>query len=81
MLNVGDQVQVEIEEIDERGKLSLGAVLSEEQEAELAENEAKQESRRSDDGDRPRRSRNRTRRHRNNRRDDRRDEQADNDGE
>lgn len=81
VLNVGDQVQVEIEEIDERGKLSLGAVLSEEQEAELAENEAKQESRRSEDGDRPRRSRNRTRRHRNNRRDDRRDEQADNDGE
>ena len=81
VLNVGDQVQVEIEEIDERGKLSLGAVLSEEQEAELAENEAKQESRRSEDGDRPRRSRNRSRRHRNNRRDDRRDEQADDDGE
>uniref|UniRef100_UPI0035D1023D polyribonucleotide nucleotidyltransferase n=1 Tax=Varibaculum cambriense TaxID=184870 RepID=UPI0035D1023D len=72
VLNVGDQVQVEIEEIDERGKLSLGAVLSEEQEAELAENEAKQESRRSEDEERPRRSRNRSRRHRNNRRYDRR---------
>lgn len=85
VLNVGDQVQVEIEEIDERGKLSLVAVLSEEQEAELAENEAKQESRRSEDADRPRRSRNRTRRHRNNRRDDhrddRRDEEAADDGE
>lgn len=81
VLNVGDQVQVEIEEIDERGKLSLGAVLSEEQEAELAENEAKQESRRSEDEERPRRSRNRSRRHRNNRRDDRREEQTDSDGE
>lgn len=81
VLNVGDQVQVEIEEIDERGKLSLVAVLSEEQEAELAENEAKQESRRSEDEDRPRRSRNRSRRHRNNRRDNRRDEQADGDDE
>ena len=70
-------MQVEIEEIDERGKLSLVAVLSEEQEAELAENEAKQESRRSEDADRPRRSRNRTRRHRNNRR----DEEAADDGE
>lgn len=81
VLNVGDQVQVEIEEIDERGKLSLGAVLSEEQEAELAENEAKQESRRSEDEERPRRSRNRSRRHRNNRREDRREEQTDSDSE
>ena len=85
VLGVGDQVQVEIEEIDERGKLSLVAVLSEEQEAALAENEAKQESRRSEDEERPRRSRNRSRRHRNNRRDDRRDdrreEQADGDDE
>lgn len=85
VLGVGDQVQVEIEEIDERGKLSLVAVLSEEQEAALAENEAKQESRRSEDEDRPRRSRNRSRRHRNNRhddrREDRRDEQSDGDDE
>ena len=85
VLGVGDQVQVEIEEIDERGKLSLVAVLSEEQEAALAENEAKQESRRSEDEERPRRSRNRSRRHRNNRRDDRREdrreEQSDGDDE
>ena len=36
ILGVGQKVQVELKEIDPRGKLSLAAVLSEEQEAELA---------------------------------------------
>ena len=36
ILGVGQKVQVELKEIDPRGKLSLAAVLTEEQEAELA---------------------------------------------
>lgn len=39
VLAVGQQVEVEIEEIGDRGKLSLKAVLTPEQEAALAENE------------------------------------------
>ncbi|WP_068397854.1 polyribonucleotide nucleotidyltransferase [Kribbia dieselivorans] len=37
VLGVGQKVQVELKEIDPRGKLSLGAVLTEEQEAALQE--------------------------------------------
>ena len=40
VLNVGDKVQVELAEIDQRGKLSLHAVLSDEQLAAEAENKA-----------------------------------------
>ena len=40
VLNVGDKVQVELAEIDQRGKLSLHAVLSDEQLAAEAENTA-----------------------------------------
>ncbi|MBF0696155.1 polyribonucleotide nucleotidyltransferase [Actinomyces bowdenii] len=40
VLGVGDKVQVELAEIDQRGKLSLHAVLSEEQLAAEAEGEA-----------------------------------------
>ena len=40
VLNVGDKVQVELAEIDQRGKLSLHAVLTDEQLAAEAEGEA-----------------------------------------
>ena len=40
VLGVGDKVQVELAEIDQRGKLSLHAVLSDEQLAAEAENKA-----------------------------------------
>ena len=71
VLNVGDKVQVELAEIDQRGKLSLHAVLTDEQLAAEAEGEAarkasresgprrERESRESRDGDgeQPRRER------------------------
>ena len=69
VLNVGDKVQVELAEIDQRGKLSLHAVLTDEQLAAEAEGEAarkasrengsRRESRESRDGDgeQPRRER------------------------
>ena len=49
VLNVGDKVEVELAEIDQRGKLSLHAVLTDEQLAAEAEQSAKEEE------DRPRR--------------------------
>lgn len=70
VLNVGDKVEVELAEIDQRGKLSLSAVLTEEQlEAEKAaeeENKAKRAERsergeRSGRGERRSRERRRTR--------------------
>ena len=71
VLNVGDKVQVELAEIDQRGKLSLHAVLTDEQLAAEAEGEVarkasrengprrERESRESRDGDgeQPRRER------------------------
>ncbi|VEI12641.1 polyribonucleotide nucleotidyltransferase [Trueperella bialowiezensis] len=45
VLNVGDKVEVELAEIDERGKLSLHAVLTEEQLAAEAENKAEEDER------------------------------------
>lgn len=42
VLEVGQQVEVEINEIGDRGKLSLAAVLSPEQEAALAESEGEE---------------------------------------
>lgn len=62
VLNVGDKVEVELAEIDARGKLSLHAVLTEEQlEAEKAA-EAERKSSGEDKGDkRERRPRRRTR--------------------
>ncbi|MBM7825634.1 polyribonucleotide nucleotidyltransferase [Arcanobacterium pluranimalium] len=61
VLNVGDKVEVELAEIDPRGKLSLHAVLTEEQlEAEKAAEEENKERRgnreRSDRGERGERS-------------------------
>ena len=41
VLSVGDKVEVELAEIDQRGKLSLHAVLNEEQLAAEAENGAR----------------------------------------
>ncbi|MBD3689070.1 polyribonucleotide nucleotidyltransferase [Nanchangia anserum] len=62
VLNVGDQVQVEIAEIDQRGKLSLHAVVEgEENEAEAAD-DAEEPRRTEEDTERPRRGRNRRRR-------------------
>lgn len=63
VLNVGDQIEVEIEEIDERGKYSLMVVLTEEQLA--AEEEAKsnrEEKPQWERGQRAPRQRNRRRR-------------------
>lgn len=60
VLNVGDQIEVEIEEIDERGKLSLVAVIDEEEVAEVAVVEEVEVS----EEPAPRRTRTRTRRHR-----------------
>ncbi|WP_243106957.1 polyribonucleotide nucleotidyltransferase [Actinomyces lilanjuaniae] len=65
VLNVGDKVQVELAEIDQRGKLSLNAVLTDEQLAAEAENEAARKAvshsehwgRRDHDGDGQRRER------------------------
>ena len=58
VLNVGDKVQVELAEIDQRGKLSLHAVLTDEQLA--AEEEAKASRGGEEEGERrerrPRRS-------------------------
>ncbi|WP_371151894.1 polyribonucleotide nucleotidyltransferase [Buchananella felis] len=73
VLNVGDQVEVELAEIDPRGKLSLHVVLSEEQlaaeaaaEAERAERRSERGERGEDDGERrQRRPRQRTRKTRN----------------
>lgn len=68
VVNVGDQVQVEIEEIDERGKLSLLAVIDEETQAQQqpAEDKPGEDTRggRNRDNGR-RRPRQRQRRHRN----------------
>lgn len=64
VLNVGDQVQVEIAEIDPRGKLSLHAVVDDEAEAS-EDDETSEAPRRDREGEsRPRRSRNRRRRSR-----------------
>lgn len=64
VLNVGDQVQVEIAEIDPRGKLSLHAVVDDEAEAS-EDDETSDAPRRDREGEsRPRRSRNRRRRSR-----------------
>ena len=68
VLNVGDKVEVELAEIDQRGKLSLHAVLTEEQLA--AENEAassrrsgrnggREQAARDERAERPRRTRRR----------------------
>lgn len=68
VLNVGDKVEVELAEIDQRGKLSLHAVLTEEQLAAEKENENSAEKRerrprrdRDGDGRRERRPRQRRR--------------------
>ncbi|MBO3723914.1 polyribonucleotide nucleotidyltransferase [Actinomyces bowdenii] len=68
VLGVGDKVQVELAEIDQRGKLSLHAVLSEEQLAAEAQGEATRKAGRPERGEgegerrerRPRRRRLRT---------------------
>ncbi|BDA63303.1 polyribonucleotide nucleotidyltransferase [Actinomyces capricornis] len=68
VLGVGDKVQVELAEIDQRGKLSLHAVLSEEQLAAEEQGEASRKAGRSERGEgegerrerRPRRRRLRT---------------------
>ncbi|MDO5026096.1 MAG: polyribonucleotide nucleotidyltransferase [Trueperella sp.] len=77
VLNVGDKVEVELAEIDQRGKLSLHAVLTEEQLAAEKENENTEEKRerrprRDRDGDdrRERRPRQRRRTRRDNDEDD-----------
>ncbi|MFC2473584.1 MAG: S1 RNA-binding domain-containing protein, partial [Actinomyces sp.] len=66
VLNVGDKVQVELAEIDQRGKLSLHAVLTDEQLAAEAEGEASRKASREggsrreakdEDGEQPRRER------------------------
>lgn len=63
VLNVGDQVQVEIEEIDERGKLSLQAVVDQEEEAGSNPENAEVTDEGADNN--RRRPRQRQRRHRN----------------
>lgn len=45
VLNVGDKIEVELEEVDDRGKLSLIPVLTEEQLAAEKENAEKEDSR------------------------------------
>ena len=66
VLNVGDKVQVELAEIDQRGKLSLHAVLTDEQLAAEAEGEVARKAAREggsrreakdEDGEQPRRER------------------------
>ncbi|MFC2574022.1 MAG: S1 RNA-binding domain-containing protein, partial [Actinomyces oris] len=62
VLNVGDKVQVELAEIDQRGKLSLHAVLTDEQLAAEAEGKASREGgprreAKNEDGEQPRRER------------------------
>ena len=66
VLGVGDKVQVELAEIDQRGKLSLHAVLTDEQLAAEAEGEASRKASREggsrreakdEDGEQPRRER------------------------
>lgn len=63
VLQVGQQVEVEISEIDERGKLSLSAVVDEATaQAEAEKASSKDDSARSEGGDRRPRQRNRRRR-------------------
>ena len=61
VLNVGDKVEVELAEIDPRGKLSLHAVLTEEQLAAEKEAEAGQKETRPERRERGRRPRERRR--------------------
>ena len=70
VLNVGDKIEVELEEVDDRGKLSLIPVLTEEQLAAEKENAEKEDSREGRENrgksehhrsNRPNRSRRRTR--------------------
>ncbi|WP_067782955.1 polyribonucleotide nucleotidyltransferase [Actinomyces vulturis] len=65
VLTVGDKVQVELAEIDPRGKLSLHAVLTDEQLAAEQEAEAQRKESRSERGERGDRSERRERRERN----------------
>ncbi|MBW3086501.1 Polyribonucleotide nucleotidyltransferase [Austwickia sp. TVS 96-490-7B] len=55
VLSIGQKVQVELKEIDPRGKLSLAAVLTEEQQAALDAGAAEDSERRGHRGDRERR--------------------------
>ena len=55
VLQVGQQIQVEIAEIDQRGKLSLHAVVTDEDGNELPEEEPEQSADRSEREERPRR--------------------------
>ncbi|GAB77366.1 polyribonucleotide nucleotidyltransferase [Austwickia chelonae] len=52
VLSIGQKVQVELKEIDPRGKLSLGAVLTEEQQAAADAAAAEEAERRANRGDR-----------------------------
>ena len=63
VVSVGQKLQVEISDIDDRGKLSLHAVVEDEQ-GEAVEGDAKSEEAGKGD-DRPRRPRQRSRRSRN----------------
>jgi polyribonucleotide nucleotidyltransferase len=55
VLSIGQKVQVELKEVDPRGKLSLGAVLTEEQQAAADAAAADEGERRGPRGDRPER--------------------------
>ena len=52
VLNVGDRVEVEIAELDQRGKISLHAVVEGEEEAPAEEEEAQEQRPRRDRSER-----------------------------